>query len=168
MIYLIGYMGAGKTTIGKKLANEMQIPFLDTDIEIEKKEKKSVTEIFKANGEHYFRTLETKIIKEIKEKSIIACGGGIPIYNDNMAILNSNGISIYLSATAEFLTKRLVNEKNRRPLISNISNNNLVDYIQNDLKKRESYYKLANYSINICKKNNQCILREINTLLGAF
>ena len=118
MIYLIGYMGAGKTTISKLLAKKMSLPLYDIDEEIEKEEKKSVSEIFKNDGELYFRILETEILKNIKQNSIIDCGGGLPIYNNNMRFINSKGISIYLKASNNCLFNRLKNEKKNRPLIS--------------------------------------------------
>ena len=96
MVYLIGYMGAGKTTITKLLADELHLPFYDTDQEIEKKQNRSVSEIFKKDGELYFRILETQLLNNINQNSIIACGGGLPIYNNNMGLINSKGISIYL------------------------------------------------------------------------
>ena len=81
MIYLIGYMGSGKSTTTKLLANKLHLPFYDIDKEIEKKEKISVSEIFKRDGELHFRSMETEILKKIIKKSIISCGGGLPIHN---------------------------------------------------------------------------------------
>ena len=109
MVYLIGYMGAGKSTITKLLANKFQLPFYDTDQEIEKNEKRSISDIFKKEGELYFRMLETEILKSINQNSIISCGGGLPIYNNNMELINSKGISIYLKASVNLLFDRLKN-----------------------------------------------------------
>ena len=97
MIYLIGYMGAGKTTITKLLANDLRLPFYDTDKEIEKTEESSVSEIFKKDGEIHFRMLETELLKTINQNSIIACGGGLPIHNNNIGLINSKGISLQKS-----------------------------------------------------------------------
>ena len=119
MVYLIGFMGAGKTTISNLLANKLQVPFYDTDQEIEKNEKRSISDIFKKDGELHFRMLETELLRGISENSIIACGGGLPIYNNNMQFINSKGISIYLKSSTNYLFNRLKKEKKSRPLINN-------------------------------------------------
>ena len=168
MIYLIGYMGSGKTTLGNKLSKLLQLPFLDTDFEIEKKEKKSISNIFKDNGEAYFRMLETEFLTEIKHDAIVACGGGIPMHNNNMSIINTKGISLYLKASADYLANRLKNKKKHRPLIYNIANNELEDYIYKELQKRDPFYTLSHHTININNKTENNLLREINSLLGSL
>ena len=146
MIYLIGYMGAGKTTITKLLANKLSLPFYDTDQEIEKNQKRSVSEIFKKDGELHFRMLETELLNNINQNSIIACGGGLPIHNNNMGLINSKGISIYLKASNNCLFNRLKNEKQSRPLIENKTDKKLDLYIKNELQIRSPFYNLANYT----------------------
>ena len=168
MIYLIGYMGAGKTTITKLLANELHLPFYDTDQEIERKEKRSVSEIFKKDGELHFRMLETKLLKTISQNSIIACGGGIPIHNNNMRLINSKGISIYLKASNNCLFNRLKNEKQSRPLIENKTDEELEAYIQNEIQNRNPFYILANYTILVDDKSTDEVLREINSLISTL
>ena len=167
MIYLIGYMGVGKTTLGKQLSKQLQLPFLDTDFEIEKKENKSVSEIFKDEGELYFRMLETKLLTQIKNNGIVACGGGIPMHNDNMSIINKKGISIYLKASADYLTNRLKNEKQHRPLIANMLNEELEDYIKKGLQNRSPFYNLAHHTI-IVDKSKDKVLREVNSLISSL
>ena len=108
MVYLIGYMGVGKTTLTKLLAEQLHLPFYDTDQEIEKKEKRSVSEVFKKDGELHFRMLETELLTQFNTKAIIACGGGIPIHNNNMDIINAKGISIYLKASANCLANSVL------------------------------------------------------------
>ena len=168
MIYLIGYMGAGKTTITKLLANELHLPYYDTDKEIEKKEKRSVSEIFKKDGELHFRILETELLKDINQNSIIACGGGLPIHNNNMRLINSKGISIYLKASNNCLFNRLKNEKRNRPLIANKSNRELKIYIKNDLQNRSPFYNLAKHTILVDNKSTEEVLREVNSLIGTL
>ena len=165
MIYLIGYMGAGKTTITKLLANELLLPFYDTDKEIEKKQKRSVSEILKRDGELYFRMLETELLKNITQNSIIACGGGLPLYNDNMELINSKGISIYLKASNICLLNRLRNEKESRPLIENKTEEELEFFIKNGLQNRSPFYNLANYTVLVDNKSTDEVLREINSLI---
>ena len=168
MIYLIGYMGAGKTTISKLLAKELHLPFYDTDQEIEKKERRSVSEIFKKEGEFHFRMLETELLKNINQNSIVSCGGGLPIHNNNIGLINSKGISIYLKASNNYLFNRLKNEKENRPLIANKTDKALEVYIKNELQNRSPFYNLANHIISIDNKNIDEVLREINSLLSTF
>ena len=168
MVYLIGYMGAGKTTITKLLANELHLPFYDTDQEIEKNQKRSVSEIFKKDGELYFRMLETELLNNINQNSIIACGGGLPVYNNNMGLINSKGISIYLKASNNCLFNRLKNEKKSRPLIENKTDEKLDIYIKNELQSRSPFYNLANHTILVDNKSTNEVLREVNSLISTL
>ena len=168
MVYIIGYMGVGKTTLAKLLAEQLQLPFLDTDLEIENKENKSVSEIFKQEGELYFRMLETELLKQYNRKGIVACGGGLAIHNNNMELINSKGISIYLKASANCLYNRLKDDKERRPLIANITNEELKLYIKKELKNRSPFYELAQHTILVDGKNKAEILREVNALINAL
>jgi len=168
MVYLIGYMGAGKTTITKLLANELHLPFYDTDKEIEKNQKRSVSEIFKKDGELHFRMLETDLLRNINQNSIIACGGGLPIHNNNMGLINSKGISIYLKASNNCLFNRLKNEKQTRPLITNKTDKELEVYIKNELQNRSPFYNLANQTILVDDKSTNEILREVNSLISTL
>ena len=168
MIYLIGYMGAGKPTITKLLANKLRIPLYDTDKEIEKKQKRSVSDIFKKDGKLHFRMLETELLKNITQNSIIACGGGLPIHNNNMRLINSKGISIYLKASSNCLFNRLKNEKENRPLIKNKTDEELEFFIKNELQNRSPFYNLANHTILVDDKSTDEVLREINSLISTF
>ncbi len=168
MIYLIGYMGAGKTTITKLLANKLSLPFYDTDQEIEKKQKRSVSEIFKKDGELYFRMLETELLENINQNSIIACGGGLPIHNNNMGLINSKGISIYLKASNNCLFNRLKNEKQSRPLIDNKTDEELEFFLKNELQNRSPFYNLANHTILVDNKSTNEVLREVNSLISTL
>jgi len=167
MVYLIGYMGAGKTTITKLLANKLHLPFYDTDQEIEKNQKRSVSEIFKKDGELHFRMLETELLKNINQNSILACGGGLPIHNNNMGLINSKGISIYLKASNNCLLNRLKNEKQSRPLIDNKTDEELKVFIKNEIQNRSPFYNLANHTIVIDNKSTEEVLREVNSLIST-
>jgi len=168
MVYLIGFMGIGKTTIAKLLAEQLQLPFLDTDLEIEQQENKSVSEIFKKEGELHFRMLETELLKQYNSKEIVACGGGLAIHNNNMRLINSKGISIYLKASANHLYNQLKDDKQNRPLIANITNQELKLYIKKELKNRSSFYELARHTILVDDKNKAEILREVNSLIRSL
>ncbi|MBT5615386.1 MAG: shikimate kinase [Flavobacteriales bacterium] len=165
MLYLIGFMGVGKTTIGKQIAALNKVIFIDTDSQIEKETSKSIKEIFETDGEIAFRKLETDTIRSINRKAIIACGGGLPAHNNNIEYLKHKGTVIYLKASTETLIKRLEKNKNKRPLISKLTNDKLLEFIRKILKEREKTYKQADYTIETDNKTVKEVLREINSLL---
>lgn len=165
MIYLIGFMGVGKSTIARKLSEQLNISYLDTDHKIESQQKNSISNIFKINGEIYFRKLETTLLHQLKNKQVISCGGGMPLFNNNMEYITNTGVSIYLKASAEFLFSRLRNEKKKRPLLSKLNNSKLKKFISNQLLEREIIYSKATYKITVDNKTNETILGEIHSLL---
>lgn len=165
MLYLIGFMGVGKTTIGKQIAALNKVIFIDTDSQIEKETSKSIKEIFETDGEIAFRKLETDTIRSINRKAIIACGGGLPAHNNNIEYLKHKGTVIYLKASTETLIKRLEKNKNKRPLISKLTNDKRLEFIRKILKEREETYKQADYTIETDNKTVKEVLREINSLL---
>ena len=126
-ILLLGYMGSGKSAIGSLLSQKTQISFYDLDNEIEKNEQMSIAEIFQTKGEIYFRKKENEMLKAflaLQENFILSLGGGTPCYYNNHELLKATGIlSIYLKATTDTLVKRLMNEKNSRPLLNNQDEN---------------------------------------------
>lgn len=148
-IFLIGFMGSGKTTVGKKLSNKLGFQFIDLDEHIEKSYGKSVPEIFEMEGEEKFRTLETVALKEVVqfENTVIATGGGTPCFNRNMDIINKNGTSVYLKMSVDTLTNRLINAKSVRPLIKDFSEATLKEYILTKLTDREPYYLQSQYKV---------------------
>ena len=152
-IVLVGYMGSGKSSVGKKLSEVLQIPFLDLDDEIEKIENKSISEIFRQKGEIYFRKVENSVLKQLLNKPdnfVLALGGGTPCYGDAMSFIISRQdvISVYLKTPFELLVNRLFLEKERRPLLSHISSEEaLNDFIRKHLFERVYYYNQANYTI---------------------
>ena len=168
MIYLTGFMGAGKTTIAKALAKQLALPFYDTDQLIEEQEGKDINSIFKNDGELHFRTLEKEILESINKKSIVACGGGLPIYNNNIQLLNKKGTSIYLKASTSTLVSHLKNQKNNRPLLKNKTNNELEEHINTMLSTRENIYLKAKYTINTDNKSKDEIVEEILALELSF
>ncbi len=135
-------MGSGKTTIGKKISNKLHIPFLDLDQEIEKKEGKTISQIFALHGEKYFREVEHHVLLALIEKKsfVLSTGGGTPCFFDNMKRMKYSGTSIYLQLHPKSLTDRLIHAKNQRPLIQNKSEDEILDFITNLLEQREVYY----------------------------
>ena len=141
-IFLIGFMGAGKTTLAKKLAKKLAYTWLDTDQEIEKKEGMKVSEIFEVRGEAYFRVLEKQLVVELipYQNIIIATGGGLPCFNNLMENLNQLGTTIYLERTPKELFQRVKQTTNSRPLIAHKTDEELLEYIESTMEKRREIY----------------------------
>lgn len=150
-IILIGYMGAGKTTVGKALAADLGVTFYDLDWYITMRYRRSVSEIFAERGEEGFRDLEQRMLHEVAEfeNVVVSCGGGTPCFFDNMDYMNSLADTVYLKAEPEVLTKHLLMGKGRRPLIEGKTPEELEDYIQQTLVAREPFYSKAKYSIDV-------------------
>lgn len=168
-IILVGYMGSGKSSIGKVLSNFVRIPFYDLDEIIEKKLNQSINSIFKEKGEIYFRKTESTVFNQfISENNnfILALGGGTPCYANNHLVLQNHDItSIYLKSSVDTLTERLNLEKENRPLIHNLNKEELHDYIRKHLFDRSHYYLQSKYIINVDNKTIDEIVNEINTIL---
>ena len=149
-IYLIGFMGSGKSYWGKVWAKEYDFAFYDLDEEIEKITGKSISEIFKAEGEEYFRELETNTLHSFKDKSnyLLACGGGTPCFNNNIDWMNEHGVTVYLNTSPDIIFNRLKDEKEKRPLIKVLSDAQLYSFIQNKIKEREPYYIKAKFILD--------------------
>jgi len=146
-VYIIGFMGSGKTTAGKNLASELKWNFVDLDHEIEKREGKAISDIFTDLGEEYFRQLESKILRELETNrdTVISAGGGTPCFGNNMEFMLSTGSVIYLRLTPLQLRSRLELETHKRPLVKEKSGNELLLYITLKLSEREMYYLKANH-----------------------
>ncbi|MDG1428725.1 MAG: shikimate kinase [Crocinitomicaceae bacterium] len=142
-VILIGFMGAGKTSLGKKIANRMGIPFIDSDHEIEAHYNKSIGDIFTEKGESYFRTIETEYIEalDLRDDFVLATGGGMPCFGKNMELLNSIGTTFYLERSPKELAHRLYHSKTSRPLIAGLNESELLPFIEERLAQREEYYK---------------------------
>lgn len=149
-IFIIGYMGVGKTTVGNELGKKLGIEFIDLDKYIQNKYRKSVQDLFKEKGETGFRELERSALIEVAdfEEVIISTGGGAPCFYDNMDLMNSKGITVYIHAEPEELASRLQASKNVRPLIDGKKDDVLIAFITNHLKERESYYNKAQIIVN--------------------
>jgi len=142
-IVLIGFMGSGKSTLGKKLANQLNYQFIDLDKVVEEKSGLTISEIFETKGEASFRELETEELKNIlstNQKIVLAVGGGTPCFNNNIGLINESSLSIYIKYNAGILTSRLINAKTERPLISNKPKEELEQFVKELLEKREGFY----------------------------
>jgi len=148
-IFIIGYMCSGKSTVGKRLAQKLNYSFIDLDFYFEKKFHISVDDFFTKYGENAFRKIETQLLNEIlvKDNIVISTGGGTPCFNENMNVMRKNGVSIYLKMHINSLKDRIINSKKKRPLLKNITNENVTDFLSNHLNEREAFYQQADYTV---------------------
>ena len=144
-IYLIGFMGSGKSTIGKMLAQHLQLAFYDMDTLIEAKTQKTINEIFTEEGENAFRLIEKDVLHTTRqlEKAIIATGGGAPCHFDNMDWIGKHGMSLYLKASPSLIAQRLRFQQNHRPLVRDLNDTELLAFIDSKLKERSLFYEQA-------------------------
>ena len=150
-VILIGYMGSGKTTVGKALSKETGMMFYDLDWYIESRMHKTVSQIFAEKGEEGFRKIEYNMLHEVAEFEdvIISCGGGTPCFFDNIDYLNQQGEVVYLKASPETLYKHLLMAKIERPLLKDKSADELIAYITEHLKQREPFYEKARHMLDV-------------------
>lgn len=162
-IYLIGYMGCGKSTLGRRLAKHMDLQFVDMDHYIEERNYKTIPQIFAEDGEAEFRKKERKALEELSEFTdiVIATGGGAPCFFDNVDLMNRTGKTIYLNIHPKILANRLLKSKTERPLIKGKSREELIAFIDETLKKRNKFYTQAEYQITQPDMN----LEEIEKML---
>jgi len=153
---LIGYMGSGKTTVGKALGKELGLPFYDLDWYIENRMRKKVSQIFDERGEEGFRQIEHNMLHEVAEFEdvVISCGGGTPCFFDNMDYLNQQAQVVYLRCEPEVLRKHLLMGKGDRPLLKGKSPDELIEFIKTQLSAREQYYNKARYTLDVTLMDN--------------
>lgn len=149
LIYLVGFMGCGKSKIGKELAKNLKHDFIDLDDVIEKSSGKKIIDIFKDDGQTAFRNLEAEILKNIStmDNSVISTGGGTACFNDNMLLMNETGITVYIEMNAGALFHRLAQAKTKRPLIAGLSDVQLMEFIMDKLAERVYFYTQAKYTV---------------------
>lgn len=167
-IFLIGFMGVGKTTIGKQLARKLTLPFVDIDQEIEMETGETINSIFEKYGEEAFRKWESETLLKMIEKypsAIVSVGGGLPCYFNNMKLMNELGITCYLHRPAKELFQRLKNSKTERPLIKNLNDSELLRFIEKSLLKREEYYQQAQFTF---LRNQQTVEYIKKTLIDSL
>lgn len=148
-IFLIGFMGSGKSTLGRRLASTLERSFIDLDKYIEKHQNATIPDLFAKHGEDGFRKLEHEALKEVAqlENVIVATGGGAPCFFSNMEIMNNSGISIYLRISPSQLASRLLTSRTERPLIKGLEGEDLENFITEKLAQREVFYNKAQHCI---------------------
>lgn len=144
-IFLVGLPGTGKTFWGKQLAQKLHLPFFDLDALIEKKEEQSITEIFTTKGEAYFRTLETNTLNQLvaEEKFVLATGGGTPCFNNNITTMLQKGIVVYINDELKNISARIIAEQGKRPLLNNLQQAEVIQYLQQLKQQRDIFYNQA-------------------------
>ena len=163
-IILIGYMGAGKTTVGKELAKRLGVTFYDLDWYIETRMRKKVKQIFDERGEEGFRKIEYNMLHEVAEfeNIVLACGGGTPCFYDNMEYMNSQSDVVYLRGTPDILFRHLKMGKGVRPLLLGKSDEELLAFIKEQLTIREKFYMQAKHVVDIpCMENEDKVSETV-------
>jgi shikimate kinase len=142
-IYLLGYMGCGKSTFGPKLSMALQIPFHDLDDVFEERYKISINNFFIKYGEEYFRKIESALLRElsIQDDYILATGGGTPCFNENMEFMRSHGITVYMQLSPDELSQRLKASPKKRPVLRNFKQDNFMNHLNEHLKERGKFYR---------------------------
>jgi len=150
-IYLIGFMGSGKTHWGRQLSQKLGLPFFDMDEQVISSEGKSINEIFEIYGEEYFRLKEKGILHVITETHssfVMACGGGSPCYFNNIDYMNQAGTTVWLNTPLNVLFQRLLLEQDKRPLLKDLSDTQLKSFINRKFSDRKIYYEQADVAID--------------------
>jgi shikimate kinase len=149
-IFLIGFMGSGKSYWGRRLSEKLMLPFFDLDEQVESNEGKSITQVFAEQGEEYFRMLEKDtlhIISESHDSFIMATGGGTPCYFNNIEFMKKNGTVVWISTPVDLLFERLLKEKDKRPLIKDLDDDQLKRFIIKKFSDRKIYYEQADIMV---------------------
>lgn len=167
IIYLIGFMGSGKSTAGKKLAANLCWSFIDLDHEVEQYAGKTIKEIFSQNGEDYFRNLETEVLHSLDNISdkVISTGGGTPCHSDNMQFMLESGLTIYLKMTPTELRHRLSGSAGERPLIKDLDHVQLLRFIQDKLAERKRWYEMSEIIVDGNDPDISLIMQNVKSRL---
>lgn len=165
-IYLTGFMGSGKSTLGKKLSSRLGYSFFDTDHLFERRFQRGIGDFINTRGESAFRKAEQEILRGTfsLQQAVISTGGGLPCYFDNMDQINRHGLSIYIYLPPSALYSRLSRSKYQRPLISGLTGEQLLTYITRELDSREAIYRLAHIRVSGISLN----AKDLETLLKDY
>ena len=164
-IYLLGFMGAGKSFWGKQLSKKLNYPLLDLDNYIEEQEGKIINNIFLENGEEYFRQVEHKYLQSLTENNkniILSCGGGTPCFFNNIDYMNEQGVTVWLNIPQEIILGRLKQNRSNRPLIKDLDDVELRQYIQKKLNDRKIYYSQSKLKVDDTQIDLDDLIKKIN------
>lgn len=168
IISLLGYMGSGKSHVSKNLSKKLNFPLIDLDQKISEENLLSIPEIFQTKGEIFFRKEEKRVLENIlnEEKDIIlSLGGGTPVYYNNMDLINEKSTSIFLRASVKTLTERVLLQKNTRPLIAKLNDDDVPEFIAKHLFERNPFYSKSHFTVDTDSKTANDISAEIIKLL---
>ena len=163
-IFLIGFMGSGKTYCGKPHGRKWHIPFYDLDELIVTEAGKTINEIFAEEGEEYFRLKEKEILHTVTESHetfIMACGGGAPCYFNNIEYMNESGVTVWMNTPVDILHERLIKEKENRPLLRELSDEQLKSFIIKKFADRKIYYEQAAIRIDDDRLSTESLIQKI-------
>ena len=165
LVYIIGFMGSGKSTAGRKLAASMGWQFIDLDRKIEEVAQKTIPRIFSEDGEEQFRKIESEVLKSLinKDNTIVSTGGGTPCHGDNMDHMLKTGLTVYLKMTPGQLASRLLNSTGERPLLKNVPDDKLPAFIGEKLSHREQWYNKAEIIVDGLNINTELLKSIINS-----
>ncbi|MBQ2351301.1 MAG: shikimate kinase [Bacteroidales bacterium] len=162
-IFLVGFMGAGKSVIGRRLAKSLNLSFYDLDEEIESRYKMSVSAIFQKYDEACFRKLESSVLKSFSQNDnfVLSCGGGTPCFSDNMEEMNTLGTTIYIKLSANELAGRIANSYHKRPLTEGKSDEELESYVKEMLNVREPFYSMAKITVDASGTDKEGLVERV-------
>ena len=171
-IFLIGYMGCGKTTLGEVLASQMGLQYIDLDEFIEQRQGMTITEIFDEMGENRFRELETEALLDVAGKTdvIVGCGGGTPCHGDNMELMNKAGTTVWLTTSPERITARLLlpDQKAKRPKVASLPDEAVLSLVERELQARTPYYSQAQLQFDSTDIETAAATRRTASRLAAL
>lgn len=170
-IFLIGYMASGKTTLGRAVAKQLHIAFYDLDAYIESRFHTTIARIFNENGEETFRQRESAMLRELGEMEnvIVACGGGTPCTEGNMEYMNRAGLTVFLETEIDCIFRRLKRNRSRRPLVANMKDSELRNFIEHNLAERMPYYSMSSTKFRSNNLENPSqISKSVDEFIAKF
>lgn len=171
-LFLIGYMGCGKSTLGRKIARRLHWDFVDTDHEVEQQEGASTADIFHYEGEEHFREMERGVLDRLVAEGgcrVISTGGGLPVWRDNMERMNAEGITLYLKRSPEQIARRMSPYgRQKRPRLRGLSDEELIVFMREDMARREEFYRRAQITVTCDTCTDFDLINRIVGLLDRF